>query len=86
MVERRTFVIELGKYSLIRDIVNNGMDGKLLNVPDRQYNMEFYHIGLTECSLFHDGENVIIIGGNSIDSIIKTKLELEKSGVELRNC
>ena len=76
MADRSTFILELGKYRQIREIINNGMDGILLNVPHRQRNMEVYYIRETECGLFYDGENVITIGGKSIDSIIKTKVEL----------
>jgi hypothetical protein len=85
MAERRTFIIELGKYNLIRDVITNSMEGILLNAPQRQRGMETYYLGRTGCGLFYDGENVITIGGNRTDSVIKTKSELEeKSGVELK--
>ena len=57
MAERRTYIIELGKYDLVRNIIDDSMQGVLLNVPQRHNGFGIYHLGKTECSLFFDGEN-----------------------------
>ena len=85
MTKIKTYVINLGEYEKIKEILPK-MENKILNAPKsyRYKGIEFHHIGETDVSLLYDGENIITIGGNQ-GSISQTKSRLEQlSMIKLR--
>ena len=85
-----TFGIKPEEYALVRNVINNGMGGIRLNrnkisEPDIwQKIKEDYYIEKTKTNLFYNGESNLTIKGLSVASVMGTRADLERSGVELK--